>query len=149
MEEDKTLSEVHNPDEEVQYNDEDFSKSIDDVLKNVPKEERRIIKRTIGMSMQMGSAMSPEMELMKKMTPEHVSEFLSTQKEAMQNDYKEKNYNKLFLLLVLLISLVFIILLIYLLKNNPEILEKVLILLGGLIPGLFGGYGFGKTKREN
>ncbi|WP_024348171.1 hypothetical protein [Lacrimispora indolis] len=149
MTEDNALSEVHSTDDEIQDDDENCPSDIDSVLENIPKEDRRVIKRMIGMSMQMGGSISPEVELMKKMTPEHVSDFLSTQKEAMQNSYKEKNMNKLFLFLVLLVTLVFIIVLIILLKDKPEVMEKVLFTLGGLITGLFGGYGIGKTKQDD
>lgn len=86
------------------------------------------------------------MELMKKMTPEHVSEFLDTQKKEMENHYKENRENKIFLFAILLITLVFIVLLIQMLKDKPDIMEKVLFTLGGLITGLFGGYGIGKAK---
>ena len=144
MAEDNVLSEVHNQDEETQ-DLEDF----DSVFENMPKEERRVIKRMVGMSMQMGGVISPEMELMKKMTPEHVSDFLDTQKKAMENQFKEKKDNKIFLFAVLLVALIFIVVLIALLKDKPEVMEKVLFTLGGLITGLFGGYGIGKTKQDD
>lgn len=121
---------------------------IDIILENIPKEERHEVKKMIGLSMQMGRTISPEMELMRKMTPEHVTEFLEAQKEEMQNQFKENRENKIFLVAILLIVMAFIVILIYLLKDKPDIMEKVLYTLGGLITGLFGGYGFGRTKRD-
>ena len=117
-------------------------------MENVPKEGRHEVKKMIGMSMQMGGIISPQMELMKKMTPEHVSEFLDTQKKTMQNQFKENRENKIFLFSVLTIVLIFIVVLIVLLKDKPEIMEKVLYALGGLITGILGGYGLGKSKSN-
>lgn len=121
---------------------------MDAILGNipVPEEDRPEIRKMIGMSMQMGRVISPEMEIMKKMTPEHVTEFLETQKQAMQNEFKESKDTKIFLVVVLILFLAFIIALVVLLKDKPDILEKVLYTLGGLIAGIFGGYGFGKTR---
>ena len=51
--------------------------------------------------------------------------------------------------IVLLIALVFIVALVVLLKDNPDILEKVLYTLGGVITGAFGGYGIGKNARDD
>lgn len=121
---------------------------MDAILGNIPvsEEDRPEIKKMIGMSMQMGRVISPEMEIMKKMTPEHITEFLETQKQAMQNEFKESKDTKIFLVVVLIIFLVFIIALVVLLKDKPDILENVLYTLGGLIAGVLGGYGFGKTR---
>lgn len=125
-----------------------IDKELDSILENVPKEGRHEVKKMIGMSMQMGGIISPQMELMKKMTPEHVSEFLDTQKKTMQNQFKENRENKIFLFSVLTIVLIFIVVLIVLLKDKPEIMEKVLYALGGLITGILGGYGLGKSKSN-
>lgn len=129
--------------------EENFDSDFDEILEGIPAEERHEVRRIMGMSMKMGGIISPEMELMKKMTPEHVTEFLTTQKKAMENQYIENRENKIFLFLVLLIVLAFIVILIILLKDNPEMMEKVLFSLGGLVTGLFGGYGLGRYKRDD
>ncbi len=128
---------------------EDIGEEMDSILEGIPKESRHEVRKLVGMSMQMGGVISPQMELMKKMTPEHVSEFLDTQKKEMENHYKENRENKIFLFAILLITLVFIVLLIQMLKDKPDIMEKVLFTLGGLITGLFGGYGIGKAKNDD
>lgn len=124
-------------------------KEIEEILDDIPQEARHEVKKMIGMSMQMGGVFSPQLELMKKMTSEHVSEFLEGQREASNNEFKESRDNKFFMAFVITIVLVFIIVLVFLLKNNPEVMEKVLYTLGGLLAGLFGGYGYGKTKGDN
>ena len=99
----------------------------------------------------MGRVMSasPEMELMKKRTSQNIDTFLEGQKAAMEYEFKESRENKIFLGIVVLLFMIFIIVLVFLLGDKPDILEKVLYTIGGLIVGAFGGYGFGKTKRND
>ena len=92
---------------------------------------------------------SPEMELMKKMTSQNIDTFLEGQKAAMEYEFKESRENKIFLGIVVLLFMIFIIVLVFLLGDKPDILEKVLYTIGGLIVGAFGGYGFVKTKRND
>ena len=131
---------------------EDLSKELDvldDILEDIPKEARHEVRKMVGMSMRMGGVISPELELMKKMTTENVTEFLQGQREAANNDFKESRDNKIFLGFVLVIILAFIVILVILLKENPDMLENVLYTLGGLVAGLLGGYGYGTTKRRD
>lgn len=68
------------------------------------------------------------------MTSQNIDKFLDGQQD--------------FLGAMALLFMVFIVVLIVLLKDKPEILEKVLYSMGGLIVGAFGGYGFGKSKKD-
>lgn len=145
------ISDNNNPATKSLENTEslDEKEPFDEILEGIPKEERHEVKKMIGMSMQMGRVMSPEMELMKKMTPEHVSDFLDTQKKAMEHQFEESRDNKIFIVIIMILILIFILALIFLLRDKPSIMEKVLYTLGGLITGLFGGYGYGKTKNDD
>lgn len=135
-------------------NKEDASKAseniiddeLDAILDHIPKEERHEVKRMIGMSMQMGGVISPQLELMKKMTPEHVTDFLQGQREATQYQFKESRDSKLFRCVILLMVLIFVLILIILLKDQPETMEKVLYAAGGFAAGILGGYGAGRIK---
>lgn len=126
----------------VETNDLD---EIEEILDDAPEEVRHEVKKMM-MSMRMGGVMPPSMELMKKLTPEHVSEFLQGQREAANNQFKESRDSKVFLGISLVVILSFVVILVVLLKDSPDILEKVLYTLGGLITGLLGGYGFGKSR---
>lgn len=123
---------------------------INDLIEKVPVEDRQEARKMMSLSMQMSRVMatSPEMELMKKMTSENIETFLEGQKEAMGYQFKEGRETKIFLCIIVLIFLIFIVVLVNLLKDKPDILEKVLYSMGGLIVGGFGGYGFGKTKKD-
>lgn len=48
----------------------------------------------------------------------------------------------------MLVAMVFFIIIIVLLKDSPDVMEKVLYAVGGVIAGAFGGYGLGQRKRE-
>lgn len=126
-----------------------FEEEFDSVLEGIPKEERHEFKRMIGMSMQMGGAISPQLELMKKMTSEHVTDFLQGQREATRYEFKESRDNKLFSGFMLFIVLVFVLMLVILLRDRPETMEKILYAAGGFAAGIAGGYGYGKTKKDN
>lgn len=119
--------------------------AVEEILEDAPEEVRHEVKKMM-MSMSMGGVMSPSIELMKKLTPEHVSEFLIGQREAVNNQFKESRDSKVFLGISLVVILSFVVILVVLLKDSPDILEKVLYTLGGLITGLLGGYGFGKSR---
>ena len=120
------------------------------MIEKIPEEDRHEVKRMMSMTMQMGKVMSasPEMELMKKMTSQNIETFLNGQKDAMAYQFKEARENKIFLGIMVLLFMVFIVVLINILSDKPDILEKVLYTMGGLIVGAFGGYGFGKTKKD-
>lgn len=121
---------------------------IDEILEDIPKEARHEVKKMIGMSMQMSGRLSPEYELMKKMTPENVSEFLEGQKLESQHQFQANRDNKILLGFSLVVVLIFIVVLVIILRDNPDTMEKVLYALIGLVTGLFGGYGFGRRKSE-
>lgn len=122
---------------------EEFEKFVE----SAPEGIRHELKQ-MSMFMQMSGRVSPEAELMKKLQPEHVTEFLAGQREASQNQFKESRERKIFLAFILVIILVFIIVLVVILKDKASLLEKVLYTLGGLITGLIGGYGYGKSRDD-
>lgn len=100
------------------------------------------------MSLNMRRVMSPETEVMRKVTSEHISKFLDSQDTAMNKQFQEVKESKIYTFGIFLFTLIFIVILIILLKDNPEVMEKVLFTLGGLVTGAIGGYGYGKTKNN-
>lgn len=144
MEENKLNAEEANKEVSSYSGLEEFEEAIE----AAPEEVRHEIKRMIGMSMQMGGVVSPQMELMKKMQPEHVTEFLAGQREAAGNQFKESRERKIFLAFSLVVILIFVTVMVVILKDKSDLLEKVLYTLGGLITGLIGGYGYGKSRGE-
>ncbi len=128
----------------------ELPEGLQDILEEVPKEKREVIERMMVSSFQMsGIASSPEATVMKKLTPEHISKYLDGAELEMKNSYQEKFHKKVFVFLTMIVAMIFFIVIVLLLKDNPEIMEKVLYTLGGVIAGAFGGYGLGKNQRED
>lgn len=123
---------------------------LEEVLDSVPPEQRKIIERMMISSVQMRSiAASPESAVMKKITPDHITKYLEGAEEEMKNSYKERFQRKVFTFLTVLIAMVFFVVIIILLKELPDIMEKVIYAGGGVIAGAFGGYGIGKNRRDD
>ena len=121
---------------------------ISQVLEGLPNEKRATIERTIVSQFAMiSSRSSPELEISKKITSDHITKLLETQSKGMDYSFKdEKNKRWFYLGLIALVSAV-VIALVVILKNNPEVMEKVLIGLGSAIAGAAGGYGI-KAARD-
>lgn len=122
---------------------------LEDVLESVPPEHRKVIERMmISSSIQMRSISSPETAVMKKLTPDNISKYLDGAELEMKNSYAEKFHRKIFTFLTMLVAMAFFILLVILLKDNPDIMEKIIYIVGGVVIGAFGGYGFGKNRND-
>lgn len=105
---------------------------LEDILESVPPEHRKVIERMmISSSIQMRSISSPETAVMKKLTPDHISKYLDGAELEMKNR-----------------AMVFFILLVILLKDIPDVMEKIIYIVGGVVIGAFGGYGFGKNRND-
>ena len=83
-----------------------------------------------------------------KITTEHITKYLDGAEKNMTLAFEEKKHSKYFILaLAIIVSIVFIILIV-ILKDKPDVLEKLIYSVGGLFTGFAGGYGLGK-KRED
>ena len=122
--------------------------AIFESLDNVPEKDQKIIRHMIS-SFQMSGMVSPESNISKKITEDHITQYLVGSREEMNNSYAEKKWRKVCLLLALLIILVFFVIVIVILKDKPDIMEKIIYTLGGVVAGAFGGYGFGKKNRDD
>lgn len=122
---------------------------LEEVLESVPPEHRKVIERMmISSSIQMRSISSPETAVMKKLTPDHITKYLDGAELEMKNSYTEKFHRKIFTFLTMVVAMGFFVLLVILLKDNPDIMEKVIYTVGGVVIGAFGGYGFGKNRSD-
>lgn len=127
--------------------DPELQNAIDDI----PDENsRRLISERIvaitKFSMIANGENSSENSLAKKMTPEHITTFLSTQEKEMELGFQEKTKEKIFFVVILLIMSIFILILIRSLKSTPELLKEIVIALISGTSGLLAGYGYGKNK---
>lgn len=120
---------------------------LDELLENIPEEHRRSVEKLfISRSVQMREIVSPENTVMNKITSEHVSTFLDASREEMKHTYQEMKHRKIFTFATIVTAMIFFVIIIILLKDNPDVMEKVLYTVGGVVIGAFGGYGFGKNS---
>ena len=126
----------------------EFPTEVEEALESIPEEQKKIIEEHLFSFMQMRSVSSPETEVMKKLTSEHITSYMDIMHDDMQNKYIEKRHNKIFSIIVLCLTMAFIITIVIILKSNPDIMEKVLYSAGGLIAGAIGGYGLGRKKTD-
>lgn len=122
---------------------------IDKMLDDAPPKQKEVIKELMISMQQMRMESNPASEVMKKLTKEHITNFLDASRDNMEKGYRDKNFHRLFLVVMALLMMSFIVIIVVLLKDNqPDMLEKVLYTGGGLVVGLLGGYGFGKSQRD-
>lgn len=121
---------------------------LDPILEQIPENERPVARRMLAASMSISSVVSPQAELMKKVTPENISELLEAEKEETRLAYKDSTNTKIVTLISIGIVAIFAIIVIALLKDQPDILKEILIPAVTLIAGAIGGYGYGKTKKD-
>ncbi len=145
MEENKEIQNI----KEKTEAEEVLPDELSNALEEMPPEVRKHVEKFMISSVQMGGIVRPENAVSKKITEEHITEFLEGSKQQMIEQYKEEHENKIFKGFVLVLILVFITVVIVLLKNTPDVMEKVLYTLGGVLGGALGGYGYGKTKRDD
>ncbi len=143
-------NELKNIKEEAVENKEEESiidPEVEAVLETIPPKERKVIEQHMFSMVQMRGVASPETAVMKKITEEHISKYLDGAELEMKNSYTEKFQKKVFTFLTMLFAMIFFIVIIILLKDKPDIMEKVLYAVGGVIAGAFGGYGLGKNHN--
>lgn len=143
MEEEKNTKENNMP------SSTDEVEILDELLENMPEEHRRSVEKFfISRSVQMREIASPENTVMNKITAAHVSAFLDASREEMRHTYQEMKHRKIFTFATIVIAMIFFVIIIILLKDNPDVMEKVLYTVGGVVLGAFGGYGFGKNSNS-
>lgn len=140
-------------DEKISSNNAEISKpsineaDLENILDEIPEEHRKKIERTIiESSVMMRGMVHPENAIMNKISEEHITEYLAGARKEMENSFAEKKQNKVFIFLTLLITLVFFCIIILLLRDDSEVMEKIIYALIGLAAGAFGGYGVGKNR---
>jgi len=150
MAEDKTKDECKEEKQLLEELNEETNipEGFSDVIENIPPEHRKQVKQMMISAVQMRGMANPESAVSKKITEAHISEYLAGSREDMQRGYQEKRDRKIFNFFITVLGIAFIIAIIILLKDNPEMLEKILYASGGIVAGAFGGYGYGKTREE-
>lgn len=121
-----------------------------EVLNELPEPQRKEMSRMITASFGMISRTSPEGEIAKKITSDHISSMLSAQEKGMDYTYKENQHRMIFFVIILVIVTIAIIAIIALLKDDhSEAMTQILTALISAALGAAGGYGIGAKKRND
>jgi hypothetical protein len=118
------------------------------VLEGVPPEVRRTITAGFQMMFSGGPAGSQvASRLVDKFAPEHVQMVLQSMEKESQRDYRSRRNDRLAMLAVVTLLLMFFGFLVVRLggANDPELLEKLVLAAGGVVCGLAGGFGLGRS----
>ena len=123
---------------------EDSKIAPNEILEVIPAEERgrfvSIMKETM-----FASFMSSNNPIAEKITTEHISKVLENADIQDKRDRQERKSEKNYQIIFLSIGLVFIGLLIIFLKEDKDLLYKIII----AIISFIGGFGIGKTRQKN
>jgi len=119
-----------------------------DMLDLLPEQDRTAMTAFLAM-------MKGTNSLEDRMNAEHVTQKLEIDRQTEDHRFQkaklEHNKNiidRLFSFLAVLVVAGLIATILVLFRDNPEMVEKILVAVGGLIAGAIGGYGFGKSKRS-
>lgn len=121
-----------------------------EVLSELPEPQRKEMTRMMTAQFSMISRTSPEGEIAKKITSEHISSMLDAQKKGLDYTYKENQHRMVFFTIILLIVIGAIIAIIVLLRDsNSEAMTQILTALISAALGAAGGYGIGVKNRND
>lgn len=140
------MSDVQQPEKHLSDSNSEFEELINNIPEDVKEE---IVESITSIRSTQQMSIPPEALIMTKINENHISEFLAASKENMQNSYVEKKQNKIFMGFLILLAMIFVILIILLLRDQPEVMEKIIYIILGFLGGAAGGYGFGKHKKDN
>jgi len=113
---------------------------------NMPKEQMEIIEESLTMMSVMQN--TSDSVVARKINDKHIEKYLDDSAENMRLAYKDRTQNRIMLVIIIAIITVLIGFVIYIFKDYPDAIEKIIFALTGLISGGLGGYGLGKTKRD-
>lgn len=134
----------------AETNDEDTKTSEDDIsgLLELPREERRMI-RSVMASVQMIQRTGTDTAVASKITEEHITQYLNGARENMQLEHRDKHQLRITTLIAMALIGLFLVVVILLLKDNPDVMEKIIYAVGGVLIGAVGGFGIGRYKQKD
>ena len=109
--------------------------------------QREIVHEEVGAFMMQSGF--PGMEISNKITPEHINQMLATEDKKVDIALKDRHEDRIFKFAIIFIAVIVIFALCLFFKDDIESLQKIIAPIISLIIGAVGGYGYGKTKKDN
>lgn len=122
---------------------------MSEIIDALPAENRETVRQLLVSQVSMMARVSPDMEIAKKVTSEHITDVLKTQDKGMTYTYKEHQHKMIFTGIVFALAIGTVFGLIAILQSTPDIMEKVLIGFLGFAAGALGGYGYRSSKKDD
>ncbi|UYV12298.1 MAG: hypothetical protein NCW75_13485 [Phycisphaera sp.] len=80
--------------------------------------------------------------------PEHIKQSLDLADKQSDRDDRQESRSKLFLLIAFVIVVGLVVFLVIFLKDDPDLLQKVLTYAGTLFAGVAAGFGIGRAANQ-
>ena len=120
--------------------------SFQEVLEHIPVEQREFIEQSLSIATCFQN--SPESAVSKKINEEHISTFLKDSGDNMRLTHKGQTQNRILTFAIAFLLVFFFCFIIWVFKNYPDVVEKLIFTAGGVIVGGLGGFGFGKFQHR-
>lgn len=128
-------------------NNTDNPKEEEQDVSNVMPPE--FIHRVELMSAMMMKDMSSQSNIADKLTAEHLDKMIDNEAKEIASKYKYNSFRLVLGLILFIFMAGLLITVIIILKDSPDVMEKIIYTVGGVIIGGIGGYGFGSRKSNN
>lgn len=128
--------------------EDDIPEEFEAIMEELPAETKKRMHRMMVQEFGMIgiSQASQESAIAKKITPEHITEYLGGAREQMQKEYTDRFHQKLFITIWVVVALLFFFGVMFLFKESPDEINSILIPVATFLAGIFGGYGVGRRK---
>lgn len=90
----------------------------------------------------------PQNDIAQKLTEEHITKMLANDELELKLNAKSENTKIIIYCIIFFGILAFLVFLVVMLKNNADLLEKIIAAIVGFGAGALSGYGFGKSKSN-
>lgn len=128
------------------------SQEVTETPSNISRDESDIQREIVTHSEEFRAFMMqsgfPGMEISNKITPEHINQMLATEDKKVDIALKDRHEDRIFKFAITFIAVIAIGVLCVVFKDNIESLQKIIIPILSFLAGVVGGYGYGKTKRD-
>lgn len=117
---------------------------VNEAIKDLPEDKKRIIQRSISLFMQ--GVMPVANPIHEKITQEHISAMLTNAEKESVRFYTGQKINKIVGLIIFLVTVSVFAGLLIIFRNHISDIQELITHLLALCAGAYGGYGYGMSK---
>lgn len=133
--------------EKNKQNEKEESVIPDEILEQLPEEERGRVTSIIRQTMIAG-VLGRKNPIADKITSDHIDKILDGSEKNSEREYNEKKNQRWFIFAIILVGIALLIFLtVYLAKDNEATFMKILIPILAFLGGMGAGYGVAKKSE--